>query len=618
MKYILTIMMLSFIGFHNPTEGFFKHEVTGSVTDADIGKALPQVTVLVKGSSTAVLTDSKGAYKITVPDKHAVLVFRFLGYTTEEVKVGDKMEVNVSLKPDSVALGEVVVTEYKRKTLFKRSRPMGLPAAPLRMEANFEYDETINFEGEHYAGIIENGFKSAWKNPLSTFSIDVDAASYSNLRRYLTMDMLPPKDAVKIEEMINYFDYDYAAPKKGQPFSVYHEMAKAPWNDAHYLLHIGLQGEKIDMEDLPASNIVFLLDVSGSMNSPNKLPLLKKSLKLLINELRAEDKVSIVVYAGAAGEVLPATPGNDKKAILAALDALSAGGSTAGGAGIKLAYQIAQEHFIEGGNNRIVLATDGDFNVGAASDKAMEDLIVEKRKSGVFLTVLGFGMGNYQDAKCEILADKGNGNHAYIDNLLEAKKVLVNEFGGTFVTIAKDVKMQVEFNPATVEGYRLIGYENRLLAAEDFNDDSKDAGEMGAGHTVTALYEIIPKGAKSSFKPLDELKYQQRQALASDMNTSDLLTLKLRYKSPHGEQSKYLDRVVHVEDLKSGNLSNDFKWSAAVAAFGMKIRNSDYAKMDYKDVLSLAVASQGNDENGYRAELINLIKRAELIASIEE
>jgi Ca-activated chloride channel family protein len=355
------------------------------------------------------------------------------------------------------------------------------------------------------------------------------------------------------------------------------------------------------------------------MGAPNKLPLLQKSLKLLVNELRSEDRVSIVVYAGAAGEVLPSTSGDKKREILKALENLQAGGSTAGGAGIKLAYKIAQENFIEGGNNRIVLATDGDFNVGASSDKAMEDLIEEKRKSGVFLTVLGFGMGNYQDSKMEILADKGNGNHAYIDNILEAKKVLVNEFGGTLFTIAKDVKLQVEFNPGTVQAYRLIGYENRLLADEDFNDDKKDAGELGAGHTVTALYEVIPVGVKSSFKPIDDLKYQPNHKPEGAINTTDLMTVKLRYKQPDEDRSVYLDTVIPNEVKPIRGMSHNFNWSAAVASFGMLLRESDYLNgYTYHEALELARLSKGYDENGYRAEMIRLMEAAELMKRSEE
>jgi len=608
MKQILTIMMLLFIGFHNPVEENFAIEISGTVVGTDDGLPLPGVNVIIKGTQKGVSTDMNGKYQITVKNQKAVLVFQYLGYVTQKIKVKSKTVINVKMAPDQVVLSEVVVTA---QGISRSKKSLGYS---ISQPANTEYDEIIhlNFGNtESYAEINENGFKSPWKNPLSTFSIDVDAASYSNVRRFLDRDVMPPKDAVKIEELINYFDYNYEAPRGDEPFSINTEVSTAPWNKDHYLVHIGLQGEKIDLDELPPSNIVFLLDVSGSMNNPNKLPLLKKSLKLLVNELRPEDRVAIVVYAGAAGEVLASTSGADKEKILKSLNKLSAGGSTAGGAGIELAYQIAQENFIEGGNNRIVLATDGDFNVGASSDKAMEDLIEEKRKSGVFLTVLGFGMGNYQDAKLEILADKGNGNHAYIDNLLEAKKVLVTEFGGTMYTIAKDVKIQVEFNPAQVDGYRLIGYENRLLAAEDFNDDTKDAGELGSGHTLTALYEVIPKGANSGFKPVDELKYQQSETKIA-MNTTDLMTVKLRYKNPEEDKSLYLDRVITANELSSSQ-SEDFMWSASVAAFGMKLRGSDYAKLDYAEIIQMAKSAKGADINGYRAELIQLIEKAELI-----
>jgi Ca-activated chloride channel family protein len=612
MKQILSIILLLFVGFFNPLGERQNITITGKVTGADDGLPLPGVNILIKGTTQGVSTDVEGKYSLKVPNAQSVLIFRYLGYMTQEVEVGQQKVINVQMQPDAVALAEIVVTAQgiaeEKKSLGYAVRGISVPT-----EQSIEYEMEFDlFQGENYAEISENGFKSVWKNPLSTFSIDVDAASYSNTRRFLNNNSMPPKDAVKIEELINYFDYDYQVPKEDQPFAVNHEVSIAPWNSDHYLVHIGLQGEKIDMDKLPPSNIVFLLDVSGSMNSPNKLPLLKKSLKLLVNELGPEDRVAIVVYAGAAGEVLPSTAGDDKQAILKALDGLNAGGSTAGGAGIKLAYKIAQENFMENGNNRIILATDGDFNVGASSDKAMEDLIEEKRKSGVFLTVLGFGMGNYQDSKCEILADKGNGNHAYIDDILEAKKVLVNEFGGTLVTIAKDVKIQVEFNPGTVDGYRLIGYENRLLADEDFNDDTKDAGELGAGHTVTALYEVIPKGAKSEFKPVDDLKYQEKRDVKV-INATDLMTVKLRYKAPDGDRSKYLDEVIKVSDVKRKLSSANFDWSAAVAAFGMKLRGSDYAKLSYDDILTLAKGAKGSDQNGYRAEFIRLVEKAQLI-----
>lgn len=628
MKQVLIIMMTLLVGFHKPIDEKFSRTITGRVIGADDGLPLPGVSVVEKGTTNGTITDQKGNYSITISDK-SVLVFRFLGYVSQEAKLRKADVINIKLQPDVTALGEVVVLGYGGRMSQKAM------AAPAYVESDmiveYEFDEemfpkempqSIYFPDykpntESYKEINENGFKVPFQNPFSTFSIDVDAASYSNVRRFINDGMLPPKDAVKIEEMINYFDYEYDAPKGDHPFGVQHEVGKAPWNDDHYLVHIGIEGEKIEMDNLPASNIVFLLDVSGSMSDGNKLPLLKKSLKLLVNELRAEDRVSIVVYAGAAGEVLPSTSGDKKREILQALENLQAGGSTAGGAGIKLAYQIAEDNFIEGGNNRIILATDGDFNVGASSDEAMEDLIEEKRKSGVFLTVLGFGMGNYQDSKMEILADKGNGNHAYIDNILEAKKVLVNEFGGTLFTIAKDVKLQVEFNPGTVQAYRLIGYENRLLADEDFNNDKKDAGELGAGHTVTALYEVIPVGVNSSFEPIDDLKYQPNEKPQTVGNTTDLMTVKLRYKKPYEDKSIYLDTV--VKNQLSTRLSNNFGWSAAVASFGMLLRDSDYLNgYNYNRALPLAKSSKGADENGYRAEMIKLMELAELMKKTEE
>ncbi|MGH2649480.1 MAG: vWA domain-containing protein, partial [Ginsengibacter sp.] len=385
------------------------------------------------------------------------------------------------------------------------------------------------FNTEDYDHIIENNFHTASQEPLSTFSIDVDRAAYSNVRRYIEQGMLPPKGAVRIEEMINYFDYNYTPPANDDPFSVHTEIASCPWNSKHQLVQIGLQGKKIPTQDLPPSNLVFLVDVSGSMDEPNKLPLVQESLKLLTDRLRENDNVAIVVYAGNAGVVLPSTSGADKIKIKQAIDELEAGGSTAGGEGIKLAYKIAGQHLKPHGNNRIILATDGDFNVGVSSDDELVSLIEKERQGGIYLSVLGYGMGNYKDNKMEQLADKGNGNHNYIDNLSEAKKVLVNEFGGTLFTIAKDVKLQVEFNPAFVHAYRLIGYENRALANEDFNDDKKDAGELGAGHTVTALYEIIPAGVNDTLiRKVDDLKYQYKKEVTQ--NDNELMNIKLRYK----------------------------------------------------------------------------------------
>jgi Ca-activated chloride channel family protein len=469
---------------------------------------------------------------------------------------------------------------------------------------------------EEYEAIAENGFREALKNPLSTFSIDVDAASYSNIRRFLNRGQMPPKDAIRIEEMVNYFSYDYTQPAGDEPFSINTEMSACPWNKAHRLVHIGLQGKQIPTKNLPPSNLVFLIDVSGSMETPEKLPLLKAAFSMLVQQLRPQDKVAIVVYAGAAGLVLPSTDGSQKEEILQAIERLEAGGSTAGGAGIELAYKIAKENFVKEGNNRVILATDGDFNVGVSSNAAMERLVEQKRETGIFLTVLGFGMGNYKDSKMEVMADKGNGNYAYIDNLMEARKVLVNEFGGTLFTIAKDVKIQVEFNPAKVKAYRLVGYENRALKNEDFNNDKKDAGELGAGHTVTALYEIIPADAQSNqtVPDTDELKYQKNKITPSAFTSKELMTLKLRYKQPAAEESKLISKGVMEENIDYNKTSDNFRFSAAVAQFGMLLRNSEFkGNATYTDVVTLAEGAKGADKEGYRKEFINMVKSCQWI-----
>ncbi|MEQ8906654.1 von Willebrand factor type A domain-containing protein [Ekhidna sp.] len=581
--------------------------VNGTVYD-DSGQGLPGVNVVIKGTSSGTTTDINGFYSIEVTGEKIILVFSYVGYETQEIKVGNRKIIDVVMK-GATELEEVVVSGYAKKAE-KRSLNYSVADQMQGRAAGvmIAYEQDNYHNTEEYSSIHENGFKKVLDNALSTFSIDVDAASYSNMRRFINNGQLPPKDAVRIEEMINYFNYEYENPTGKDPFSINTEVARAPWNEKHLIAQIGLQGKKIELENLPASNIVFLLDVSGSMSAPNKLPLLKSAFKLLVNELRPQDKVSIVVYAGAAGVVLEPTDGNDKKKIMEALDRLQAGGSTAGGAGINLAYKLAKEQFVEGGNNRVVLATDGDFNVGASSNASMERLIEEKRDEGVFLTVLGFGMGNYKDSKMEILADKGNGNYAYIDNMKEAKKVLVNEFGGTMFTIAKDVKIQVEFNPAVVQAYRLIGYENRLLNDEDFNDDKKDAGELGSGHTVTALYEIIPVGVDSEFvKDIDPLKYQSNDQKVIS-STDELLTVKFRYKEPDGSKSKLITQVVKNEIRKS---SDNLDWSMAVAGFGMLLRDSEYkGDLAFEDVLSMAKKSKGQDGFGYRAEFIELVDLA--------
>lgn len=470
------------------------------------------------------------------------------------------------------------------------------------------------FNTENYNRIEDNPFHRVGNDPLSTFSIDVDTASYSNVRRFITQGELPPKDAVRIEELINYFTYNYPQPKGDRPFSVTTEVAAAPWNPQHKLVQVGLQGKRLESKTLPPSNLVFLIDVSGSMDDPNKLPLVQQSLKLLVNQLRPEDRVSLVVYAGNAGLVLPATPGSQKSTILAAIDRLKAGGSTAGGQGIELAYKIAKESFLKSGNNRVILATDGDFNVGVSSDGDLTRLIEQKREQGIFLTVLGFGTGNYKDGKMEQLADKGNGNYAYIDTLLEAKKVLVNDLRGTLFTIAKDVKIQVEFNPAKVQAYRLIGYENRLLQNQDFNDDKKDAGDIGAGHSVTALYEIIPTGTKSDVKlpEIDPLRYQRSGETASDAAGNELMQVKLRYKSPQDSTSQLITQSIQDDDLRTDQIpSTNLRFAAAVATFGMVLRDSEYkGDASYDLVMKLATQGKGEDQEGYRGEFIRLVEQS--------
>jgi Ca-activated chloride channel family protein len=470
---------------------------------------------------------------------------------------------------------------------------------------------------EDYDSFVENAFESPKMTPLSTFSIDVDNASYTNIRRFINNGQTVPKDAVRVEEMMNFFKYQYPQPQSEHPFSITTEYSECPWNPNNKLVRIGLQGKNIPSESLPASNLVFLIDVSGSMSDMNKLPLVKESLKALVAQLRDEDKIAIVVYAGAAGLVLPSTSGSDKQTIINALDKLNSGGSTAGGAGIQLAYKTAEEHFIKGGNNRVILATDGDFNVGASSDSDMQTLIEDKRKSGVFLTCLGYGMGNYKDSKLETLADKGNGNYAYIDSIQEANRFLVKEFKGSMYAIAKDVKIQIEFNPANVQAYRLIGYENRKLRPEDFVNDTIDAGELGSGHTVTALYEIIAVGSKSdtNSEPID-LKYSKVAATGTQFS-NELATIKFRYKKPDGDKSIEMVNVIANKAISPENASADFKFCSAVAWFGLKLRDSKLiSNSKTEDIKKLAKEGLAKDTEGYKAEFIRLIEGAKVIAKL--
>ncbi len=485
------------------------------------------------------------------------------------------------------------------KELKKRIKEIDKITTPIAIEP----------DNEDYESFVENPFESPKSAPLSTFSIDVDNASYTNVRRFINNGQTVPKDAVRVEEMVNFFKYQYPQPTGEHPFSINTEYSECPWNVKNKLVRIGLQGKNIPTDNLPASNLVFLIDVSGSMSDINKLPLVKESLKVLVAQLREEDKIAMVVYAGAAGLVLPPTSGSEKQTIIDALDKLQSGGSTAGGAGIQLAYKTAEEHFIKGGNNRVILATDGDFNVGASSDADMQTLIEEKRKSGVFLTCLGYGMGNYKDSKLETIADKGNGNYAYIDNIQEANRFLGKEFKGSMFAIAKDVKIQIEFNPAHVKAYRLIGYENRKLRPEDFKNDAIDAGELGSGHTVTALYEIIPTDTKSDFfVETDELKYTKVEASKTKFN-DELATIKFRYKKPDGSKSIEMVQVIDNKVNALETASSGFKFSAAVAWFGLKLRDSKLVtNKSSAEIKKLAKEGLAYDEDGYKAEFIRLVE----------
>jgi Ca-activated chloride channel homolog len=593
--------------------------VSGIITDADDGNPLAGVSVVIKGNQQGVISDLQGKFQLRLTHSPGILLFSFIGYKNLEITVKGPQELQVTMTPDHAMLHEVVTTGYKnRKTSYKILSNEAQMTAPYPAQLPGHYPNEISdphymyHETENYEYIKENTFQSALKQPLSTFSIDVDAASYANVRRFINLGQRPPIDAVRIEELINYFSYDYPQPKGEHPFSISTEYADCPWNAGHKLLRIGLQGEKIEKEHLPPSNLTFLIDVSGSMFPSNRLPLLKSALRMLVDELREQDKVSIVVYAGAAGKVLDPTPGSKKETIIKAIENLEAGGSTAGGAGIKLAYKKAEENFIKGGNNRIILATDGDFNVGVSSNAELERLIEAERDKGVYLTILGVGMGNYKDDRLERLSNKGNGNFAYIDNLLEARKVLVSEFGGTLFTIAKDVKLQIEFNPAKVQSYRLIGYENRIMPHEDFNNDKKDAGDMGAGHSVTALYEIVPVGSGST-EIVHELKYQQEPTL---QKSSDLLTLKIRYKKPDGHTSRMLQQSVSPKSIALKNSSENFRFSAAVALYGMLLRESEYTgDHSFKEVIALAENARGLDTEGYRKEFINMVKTTPFLSN---
>ena len=579
--------------------------VAGAVVDAADGAPLPGATVRLNAS--VAMTDSAGAFALTgVSAGTHTLHARATGYQsarkTVRVQAGDTVRVTFRLPPSTQPDNELMLGRPIQVRSQAADGALYGPGPPHRPDWNTE----------DYAPIEANAFQAVADHPLSTFAIDVDGASYTNARRFIRDGQRPPKDAVRIEELLNYFQYEYPAPSATDehPFQATMEAAPAPWRPNHTLVHIGLQGERIPVAERPPSNLVFLLDVSGSMQSRDKLPLLKRGFRLLADQLRPEDRVAIVVYAGASGLVLASTPGSETDSIKQAIEQLRAGGSTAGAAGIQQAYAVAEEHFIEGGINRVILATDGDFNVGVSSDGALQRLIEEKRDGGTMLTVLGFGTGNLKDNKMETLANHGNGNYYYIDSATEARRVLVEELGSTLHTIAKDVKVQVEFNPAEVRAYRLIGYVNRALDDEDFADDSTDAGELGAGHSVTALYEVIRRGADTDVEiPMaDSLKYQQPRPTGAAATSGELLTLKLRYKAPDGDTSRLIEQPLHRSVLEQA-VSGDFHFAAAVAGFGMLLRDSEYAgTLTLDDVRALAERGRGSDPNGTRAGFIALVE----------
>lgn len=624
--------------------------IRGRVVASQTNQPLPYANVMLVGTTMGAMSQPDGSYEIkgvpvgTYTVKAMMMGFEAMEKNNVVVAAGDTATVSFALKQKAVAqLQEIVVNADKAMVEVGGTKGAGhvseqqLQAMPVdhvlesvglkagvvrtgddmhvRGGTNAQYggarpcDPQTGLNREGYEFAAENRFLDVVANPLSTFSIDVDRASYGNMRRFVRDGMLPPPGAIRTEELINYFEYDYPAPEGKDPFAIHTEVAGCPWNSEHRLVRIGLQGKRIDPEKMPPSNLVFLIDVSGSMQPVNKLQLIKSALPLLVMQLRPQDRVAIFVYAGSAGLVLDSTPGDHKRDILAAIERLESGGSTAGAAGLVGAYEIAQKNFIKKGNNRVILATDGDFNVGVTSDDELVRLIEEKRKSGVFLTVLGVGEGNLQDAKMEKLADHGNGNYAYLDDLLEAQKVLVHEMGGTLFTIAKDVKIQVEFNPARVESYRLIGYENRILAKEDFADDKKDAGELGSGHTVTALYEIEPAKDERASTGFTDLRYVDVGIKKDAYKRAEILTVRLRFKDPDGDKSRLVERTALDRGASFADASTDFRFVSSVAELGLILRDSEFkGSASFDDVIETASASKGTDANGYRAEFVELAK----------
>lgn len=635
---ITGIIVASNINQPDPIQFSGTGSISGTITDVELQTPVANATITIN-KYTELFTDALGHFEIKNLEAGTYTIeVKAKGFDDKSEKIqlgeGESKLLNIALVMEiqkeiqSMDKGEKAQELKLRKTAeYKEAYEIADYAAPTMSEA-YIYEEipgdnyNSRFNTEAYNTINENIFKDVIGNPLSTFSIDVDNASYSNIRRFINYGQVPPKDAVRIEEMINYFDYAYTQPKGNDPFSINYEMSECPWNTETKLIMVGLQGKEIDYTKAAPSNLVFLIDVSGSMGDENKLPLVKESLTYLLDNLKETDRIALVVYAGAAGLVLPSTPVAQKQTIKDAINHLESGGSTAGGAGIELAYKTAVENLIADGNNRVILCTDGDFNIGSSSDAEMTRLIEEKRKTGVYLTICGFGMGNYKDSKMETIANNGNGNYYYIDDIKESQKVFGTDMRGTLFTIAKDVKIQIEFNPAQVESYRLIGYENRILNKEDFNNDAKDAGELGAGHRVTALYEV--KLRKASYEPKgmndkqteEELKYQTTQVNEKAYITDEILTLKLRYKAPNSDVSKLIEKPLANSMIPISSTSDNFRFASAVIEFGMLLRDSEFkGDASYDEVVKLANSARGADKYGYRDEFITLVKTYMGVAS---
>lgn len=614
--------------------------ITGRITAAETGAPLAGARVGVDATRRSASTGPDGRYRLALPQgvagRGVVLIVTANGHEPRRVPVeiaSEHVTVDVALRAAAITLDPAVVTSTEARARQESASadavfqamdgPLPPPPPPVAQSraaggAIAGHPMPLHPRGmdtEEYDYRADNEFLAVAQRPLSTFSVDVDRASYGNVRRFLLEGQRPPEDAVRVEEMINYFPYAYPEPSGDDPFSVTIETSAAPWRPEHRLVRIGLRSAAVDVDGLPPSNLVFLIDVSGSMAGPDRLQLVQRSLRMLVEQLMPEDRVAIVVYAGSAGLVLPSTPGSDRRTILEAIDRLEAGGSTAGGAGLRLAYEVAREHHVRGGNNRVILATDGDFNVGMSSNGEMVRLIQERRDQGTHLTVLGFGRGNLNDSMMQQIAQHGNGNYSYIDSLLEARKALVEEMGGTLVTVASDVKLQVEFNPERVAAYRLIGYENRLLADQDFNDDTVDAGEIGAGHTVTALYEVVPAGIRSDvLRYSTPLRYGDGPDAGADRQSStragagsnELAFLQVRYKRPGADRSVLMERP--ILDSRAAP-SAELTFVSAVAGFGMLLRDSPHrGELEGADVLRMARAGRGSDPQGYRAEFVRLVE----------